>query len=151
MREDGTGHNTTVGPRLITVSGTEPDVDRTEDPMEQIVVALSPFTRRSRSLGVSHRDHYLSRGLEPGEHVLVHDPLADEHFRAVVADVEFELDDTTYRLEIGGRITADEADEWLSPPAADGHLTTVEIVALLEELRRSERDVHAALADLRAR
>ncbi|NYI45928.1 hypothetical protein BJ993_003008 [Nocardioides aromaticivorans] len=119
--------------------------------MEQIVVALSPFTRRSRSLGVSHRDHYLSRGLEPGEHVLVHDPLADEHFRAVVADVEFELDDTTYRLEIGGRITADEADEWLSPPAGDGHLTTVEIVALLEELRRSERDVHAALADLRAR
>lgn len=119
--------------------------------MEQLVVALSPFTRRSRSLGVSHRDHYLTRGLEPGEHVLLHDPLADEHFRAVVADVEFELDDTSYRLEIGGRITADEADEWLNPSAGDEHLTTGEIVALLEELRRSERDVSAALADLRAR
>lgn len=119
--------------------------------MEQIVVALSPFTRRSRSLGVSHRDHYLTRGLEPGEHVLVHDPLADEHFRAVVADVEFELDDTSYRLEIGGRITAGEAHEWLTPATGDDHLSTGEIVALLEELRRSERDVNAALADLRAR
>lgn len=119
--------------------------------MEQIVVALSPFTRRSRSLGVSHRDHHLGRGLEHGEHVLVHDPLADEHFRAIVADVEFEIDDTSYRLEIGGRITVDEADEWLAPSTGDGHLTTGEIVALLEELRRSERDVNEALAHLRAR
>lgn len=150
-RGDRTGHNTAVGRRLIRVSGTEPEADPQGDPMEQFVVALSPFTRRSRSLGVSHRDHYLTRGLEPGEHVLVHDPLADEHFRAVVADIEFELDDTSYRLEIGGRITAEEADEWLVPPAGDEHLTTGEIVALLEELRRSERDVSAALADLRAR
>ncbi|HWJ09964.1 MAG TPA: hypothetical protein VNS46_11335 [Nocardioides sp.] len=119
--------------------------------MEQIVVALSPFTRRSRSLGISHRDHFVGRGLEPGEHVLVHDPLADEHFRAVVADIEFELDDTSYRIEIGGRITAEEADEWLAPAGDEGHLTTGEIVALLEELRRSERDVSAALSDLRAR
>ena len=133
------------------MSGTEPAVDSQGDPMEQFVVALSPFTRRSRSLGVSHREHCLDHGLEPGEHVLVHDPVADEHFRAIVADVEFELHDTSYRLEIGGRITADEADEWLAPPAGDGRLTTVEIVALLEELRRSERDVNAALADLRAR
>jgi hypothetical protein len=119
--------------------------------MEQIVVALSPFTRRSRSLGISHRDHALGRGLETGEHVLVHDPRADEHFRAIVADVEFELDDTSYRLEIGGRITADEAVDWLAPSRGDDHLSTGEIVALLEELRRSERDVSAALNDLRAR
>lgn len=150
-RGDRTGHNTAVGRRLIRVSGTEPAADPQGDPMEQFVVALSPFTRRSRSLGVSHREHYLTRGLEPGEHVLVHDPLADEHFRAVVADIEFELDDTSYRLEIGGRITAEEADECLVPPTGDEHLTTGEIVALLEELRRSERDVSAALADLRAR
>lgn len=118
--------------------------------MEQLVVALSPFTRRSRSLGVSHVEQGLIQGLEPGEHVLVHDPVADEHFRAVVADVEFELTDTSYRIEIGGRITAAEAAEWLTPTGgADGHLTTGEIVALLDELRRSERDVTAALATLR--
>ncbi len=150
-REDRPRHNTAAVRLLKRVSGTEPAADSQGDPMEQIVVALSPFTRRSRSLGVSHRDHYLGRGLEPGEHVLVHDPLADEHFRAIVADIEFEVDDTSYRLEIGGRITAEEADEWLTPSAGDDHLTTGEIVALLEELRRSERDVSAALADLRAR
>ena len=119
--------------------------------MEQIVVALSPFTRRSRSLAVGHRAQELSRGLEPGELVLVHDPVADEHFRAVVADVSFELEDTSYRLEIGGRMTAGEAREWLVPSTGDDHLTTGEIVALLEQLRRSERDVHPALAELRAR
>ncbi len=118
--------------------------------MEQIVVALSPFTRRSRSLAVSHIDQGLLRGLEPGEHVVVHDPVADEHFSAVVADVEFEIDDTSYRIEVGGRITAAEADEWLEPAGEGGHLTTGEIVALLAELRRSERDISTALAELRA-
>lgn len=119
--------------------------------MEQIVIALSPFTRRSRSLGVSHVEQGLIRGLEPGEHVVVHDPVADEHYSAVVADVEFDLADTSYRLEIGGRITAAEAEEWLEPSTGEGHLTTGEIVALLAELRRSERDISTALADLRAR
>lgn len=119
--------------------------------MEQIVVALSPFTRRSRSFAVSHAEQGLLRGLEPGEHVVVHDPDADEHFTAVVADIAFELADTSYRLEIGTRITAAEADEWLAPPRGDDRLTTQDIVALLEALRRSERDVSAALADLRVR
>lgn len=119
--------------------------------MEQIVVALSPFTRRSRSFAVSHVEQGLLRGLEQGEHVIVHDPEADEHFTAVVADVEFELADTSYRLEIGTRITAAEADEWLAPPQGDDRLTTQDIVALLEALRRSERDVSAALAELRVR
>lgn len=119
--------------------------------MEQIVVPLSPFTRRSRSLAVSHVEQGLIRGLEPGEHVVVHDPLAEEHFSAVVADIEFELTDTSYRLEIGGRITAAEAEEWLEPAGGEGHLTTGEIVALLAELRRSERDISTALAELQAR
>ena len=118
--------------------------------VEQIVVALSPFTRRCRSLVVSHVEQGLVRGLEPGEHVVVHDPEADEHFTAVVADVDFELADTSYRLEVGTRITDAEAVEWLEPPTDDGRLTTQDIVALLEQLRRSERDVTAALAELRA-
>ncbi|HWI44275.1 MAG TPA: hypothetical protein VNS81_11710 [Nocardioides sp.] len=120
--------------------------------MEQIETTLSPFTRRSRSLAVSHVQQGLSRGLEPGEHVLVHDPETGEHFTAKVADVHFDLDDTGYRLEIGTRITAAEAAEWLAPsdPAAD-RLTTRDIVDLLAELRRSERDISAALAGLRVR
>jgi hypothetical protein len=81
---------------------------------------------------------------------VVHDPEADEHFTAVVADIDFELADTSYRLEVGTRITETEADEWLEPPVDDGRLTTQDIVALLEQLRRSERDVSAALAELRA-
>lgn len=119
--------------------------------MEQINVALSPFTRRSRSLAVRHRGHDLSRALEPGEHVLIHDPDAEEHFNAVVADIHFDLDDTTYRLTIGGRMTAAEAAEWMAPAGDDETLTTRDIVALLAELRRGERDISAALADIRAR
>lgn len=115
-------------------------------------MVLSPFTRRSRSLAVSHVQQGLTRGLEPGEHVLVHDPAAGEHFTAKVADIHFELDDTDYRLELGTRITAAEAAEWLVPSsAAEDRLTTRDIVDLLAELRRSERDISAALAELRAR
>ena len=77
--------------------------------------------------------------------------MADEHFSAVVADVSFELSDTSYRLEVGGRITAVEAEEWLEPSTGAGHLSTGEIVALLAELRRSERDISTALAELQAR
>lgn len=117
--------------------------------MEQIVVALSPFTRACRSLSISHRDHALAHGLEEGEHLLVLDPDSGEHFSAVVADVHFELDDTTYRVALGGRITAEEATDWLAPALHEDHLTTGDLVALLAELRRSERDVSAALADLR--
>ena len=121
--------------------------------MEQIELVLSPFTRRSRSVAASHVAQGLRRGLEPGEHVLVHDPEAGEHFTAVVADVRFELEDTGYRLELGTRVTAAEAAEWLDPaPETDAErLSTRDIVDLLAELRRGERDISAALADLRAR
>lgn len=120
--------------------------------MQQIVVALSPFTRRSRSLALSHVEQGLPRGLEPGEHVLVHDPAADDHFTAVVADIDFTLDDTCYRLELGTRVTAAEAAECLAPATdgSDDRLTTRDVVGLLAELRRSEREVTAALAALRA-
>lgn len=118
--------------------------------MEQIVVALSPFTRACRSVPISHGDHGLTHGLDLGEHVLLHDPVADEHFSAVVADVGFGLDDTTYRLEIGARITAEEAADWSAPALEKDHLTTGDLVALLCDLRRSERDISTALADLRA-
>ena len=124
------------------------DSEDTEVVVEQIVVSLSPFTRRNRSFAVDHRGSGLSRGLEPGEHLVLHDPWDNEHFTAIVADVDFTLTDTTYRIEVGTRITAAEAAECVAPPAADGRLTTQDIAALLADLRRSERDVSAALAHL---
>lgn len=117
--------------------------------MEQIAVELSPFTRRSRSVAVSHVAQGLERGLEPGEHVVVHDPAGDEYISAVVADIHFELDDTTYRLELGARITREEAIEWTAPPVEGDRLTTRDLIDLLAELRRSEREVASALAELK--
>ena len=110
--------------------------------MERVVVELSPFTRRSRSIAVSHVAAGLSRGLEPGEFVLVHDPADGADFTAAVADIGFEPEDTVYRLELGTRITAEEAEEWLAPepaPTAAGQVTTRRLIDLLRELRSRER------------
>ena len=79
--------------------------------MELIETELSDFTRRSRSLVVAHGQTGLSRGLEYGERVLVR---SDGEYRtAVVADIDFELDDTRYRLVLGGRVPAEMAESRL--------------------------------------
>jgi hypothetical protein len=116
--------------------------------MERVVVELSPFTRRIRSLTVSHVAAGLPRGLESGEFVLVHDPADGADFTAAVADIDFEIDDTVYRLELGTRITADEAREWLAPepaPTAGGQVTTRRLIDLLGELRSRERALQEIL------
>jgi hypothetical protein len=107
--------------------------------MHQIRATLAPFTLRSRSLRVSHVASGLTRGLEQGQHVLVHDEVSGTHHTATVADIDFELEDTTYRLELGSPITAMEAAEWLQPASArpTDRLTTADIADLLETLRRS--------------
>lgn len=75
--------------------------------MEIVEAELSTFTWRCRSLRVSHREAGLTRGLEPGEEVLVHDagPMRLGHVTARVADVEFDLADTCYRLELGSAVS----------------------------------------------
>lgn len=79
--------------------------------MELIVTELSEFTRRSRSLMVSHDDTDLSRGLEYGERVLIN---SDGEYRtAVVVDIDFDLHDTHYRLVLGGRVPVELAEETL--------------------------------------
>ena len=79
--------------------------------MELIETELSEFTRRSRSLVVVHGETSLTRGLEYGERVLVR---ADGEYRtAVVADIDFELDDTRYRLVLGGRVPTEMAESRL--------------------------------------
>lgn len=79
--------------------------------MELIEIELSEFSRRSRSVVVTHSSTDLSRGLEYGERVLVLD--ADGYRVAVVADIDFEMADTTYRLVLGGRVSEEMAQEHL--------------------------------------
>lgn len=117
--------------------------------MERVVVELSQFSRRSRSVAVSHVASGLSRGLEPGEYVVVHDTSDGADFTAAVADIHFEVDDTVYRLELGTRITAEEAAEWLAPPVTDdeGRVSTRQLMDLLGELRRRERALQEFLGE----
>ena len=107
----------------------------------QIDLPLNSFTLRSLSVGVSHTEADLPRGLELGEHVLLHDADTRTYFTAVVADIDFTIDDTLYRLQLGTRITSGEAAEWLSPvrerPA--GGMTTRDVAQLLAALRRSQQ------------
>lgn len=84
--------------------------------MELIDIELSEFTRRSRSLVLAHREAGLDRGLEYGERVLLH--TGDEYRTAVVADIDFTLDDTQYRLVLGGRVPAEIALERAGRPSS---------------------------------
>lgn len=79
--------------------------------MELIEVQLSEFSRRSRSLAVRHAETGLARGLEYGERVLVRS--AGEYRTAVVADVEFTLEETHYRLVLGGVVPTEVAEDRL--------------------------------------
>ena len=75
--------------------------------MELISVPLSAaLLTGGRGVGgefvVSHRESALTRGLEPDEHVVVVDPDGEFH-AAQVVDIEFDLTDTHYVLELGAR------------------------------------------------
>ncbi|MBO9521593.1 MAG: hypothetical protein J7518_08660 [Nocardioidaceae bacterium] len=72
--------------------------------MELIVTELSEFTRRSRSLAIAHGETDLTRGLEYGERVLVRS--GEEYRTAVVVDIDFDLNDTHYRMVLGGKVPA---------------------------------------------
>jgi hypothetical protein len=74
-----------------------------------IDIELSDFTRRSRSVVLGHNEAGLTQGLEYGERVLLH--TGDEYRTAVVADIDFDLTDTHYRLILGGRVPAELALE----------------------------------------
>ncbi|TIC85959.1 hypothetical protein E8D34_12755 [Nocardioides sp. GY 10113] len=122
------------------------------EPILQIEATLTPFTQRSRSVGISHTDAGLPRGLDLGEHVLVHDPATRTHFTGIVADIDFTLTDTVYRIELGTRVTSGEAAQWLNPvrerPA--GGFTTRDVAHLLAALRRSEQGLAAAYREYAA-
>ena len=99
--------------------------------MELIDIELTEFTRRSRSVVLAHREAGLDRGLEYGERVLLQ--TGDEYRTAVVADIDFALEDTRYRLVLGGRVPAELAQEKAAGPvpAASGRVSVHDIAEML--------------------
>ena len=89
----------------------------------------------ARTLVVGHSHTQLDRGLEPRESVVLCS--ADEdYYAAQVRAIDFELDDTVYTFEVGGRLPEDLALErvnGLDPATHD--LSLHELVDLLGELR----------------
>lgn len=99
--------------------------------MELIDIELTEFTRRSRSVVLAHRDSGLQRGLEYGERVLLQ--TGEEYRTAVVADIDFDLEDTHYRLVLGGRVPAELAREKVAgtAPAVSGRVSVHDIADML--------------------
>lgn len=125
--------------RQRDTDGPAPDTVRADGLRTlRVEVTLSPFTLRSRSVGLSHATTSLPRGLDLGEHVLLHDPATRTHYTGIVADIDFSLDDTHYRIELGTRITAAEAQQWLEPDTATSRVTAGDVARLLSSLRASQ-------------
>ena len=115
--------------------------------MELIRVALPTrlVVGRTRTFPVHHSTTSLTRGLEPGEEVVVLD--ADgEHHAAVVVDLDFTLDDTIYVLRAGVRLPPEVAAARLDrgsdgSAGSDGPDDVDEVIDLIGEmLRRSRLD-----------
>jgi hypothetical protein len=107
--------------------------------VELIDIELSEFTRRSRSVVLTHSESGLARGLEYGERVLLH--TGDEYRTAVVADIDFDLTDTQYRLILGGRVPADLALERAegTSPSLPGRVSVHDIAEMLADSRAGQR------------
>jgi hypothetical protein len=100
---------------------------------------VNDFTRRSRSLLVSHT----ATGLEPGEVVVVRSRL--DYWTACLVDIDFTLTDTVYRLSLGGRIPSDQAADLLAGRGVDAHATgarveVADVLAMLGSLREGGRE-----------
>lgn len=111
---------------------------------------VAEFTRRSRSLLVSHTAAGLPRGLEPGEVVVVRS--GAEHWTGCVVDLDFTLDDTVYRLSLGGVVPADQAEALLCEDAAAEapRVDVADVVAMLGSLRTVGRQALRVPAQRRA-
>ncbi|MDH2414657.1 hypothetical protein [Nocardioides sp. CER19] len=119
--------------------------------MEAIDLDLSDFTMRCRSASVSHVAASLPRGLEPGEQVVLHDRVRG-YYSGFVADLAFEPEDTVYRIQIGVRLTDEEAHERLHgvPEPIGERITKQDLLDLLGRLRSSSATLPAAARRRRA-
>jgi hypothetical protein len=115
--------------------------------VETLEVELSDFTLRCRSLLAAHSSvPTLTRGLEPGEQVVLHDRVRG-YWSAHVADLGFEPADTVYRLRLGVRLSEEEAHERVlgrREPVAATSVTKQELLDLLGRLRTQSPAAPAA-------
>lgn len=96
----------------------------------------SEVVDRSAQVRVAHSSTTLRHGLEPGEGVILATDDGEQHL-AVVAAHEYELEDTIYVLEVGGRIPSEMADRLVAGAAEpEGEEGLTEVVQLLGQLRR---------------
>ena len=103
--------------------------------MELIEVDRVVRGRDAHTAVVAHSETELRRGLEFGEPVVLRVGGRD-HYAAKVRQIEFELDDTIYTLDLGARLPGDLAAERLVGLTADHDLELHELVDLLGDLRR---------------
>ncbi|CAM3322811.1 hypothetical protein NODU109028_11510 [Nocardioides dubius] len=119
--------------------------------MELIGIEMSELTRRSRSLLLNHSDLALERGLDIGERVVLWDSVSCDYFSGLVADVDFSLEDTHYRFEIGIRLPEELAlDRITGMPSTSRVLEPQDVVTLLQQLREAApflRDLHENALD----
>ncbi|WP_121253564.1 hypothetical protein [Nocardioides ferulae] len=102
----------------------------------EIVEVPTKVGASSRVLDVAHTTLGLSRGLEPGEELVIRDRAGEFH-AATVADISFSLEDTHYVLTVGARLTAEMAEQRrLGLEAGSEDAEMHEVVDLLGELRR---------------
>jgi len=109
--------------------------------------AVCDIARRSRTLRLSHVAAGLTRGLEPGESVLL--PDGEDFVAAWVDDLEFELEDTVYHLRLGATVPAAQAFAMVAgerspvtPGEAARRVDTGDVVALLAALREAGTAPH---------
>ncbi len=105
--------------------------------------ALSDVTERGE-VRISHVRSGLKHGLDVDEEIVLH-CTDGELVAATVIDLEFDLEDTFYVLELGVRLPPLQAAVRLgaeSPDAADleGPVGTQDLLELLGDLRRSGPD-----------
>jgi len=109
--------------------------------MELIAVPICADTLAKRaSVEVLHSETRLERGLEPAESVILLD--FDGGFHAAVVDeVGFTLEDTTYRLRLGVRLPAElAADRLAGSPMSWERLQVHDVADLLGEIRGRAAD-----------
>lgn len=116
--------------------------------MDLIAIEMTEITRRSRSILLHHRDLALDHDLDPGERVVLWDSISGDYHSGKVLDINFTIDDATYRFEVGIRLPDELALARLTGVLSVGHqISTEQVINLLGRLREDApavQHLHAA-------
>jgi hypothetical protein len=108
-----------------------------------ITVRVPEESIRANELFVAHSDISLDRGFEPGERVVVKDARTGGAYAATVADAEYLLEDTVYRLVLRGRLPHGVAAQ-VPVTQAGRRVDVADVLGMLAELK-SEAKVPAGI------